>query len=503
MKVMIGYPPVVSNKGVPLLSQNRQFQWFNKPTYIYPMVPAYAATLARQAGHEVFWADGIAEKWTPEQFEEQYVKFAPDVFMVEAKTPIIKQYWKVIRRLKEIHQACQIVLCGDHVTALPEESMQNCPVDYILTGGDYDFLLVDLLDRLEGKKESFTDANPRSAFRVPRSNALPPGIYFREQGVIRNTGPSQLSHDLNDLPMIDRDLTRWQLYSTENGNFKYTPGTYTMVGRDCWWGKCSFCSWTTLYNNWRTQSPEKLLDEIDHIVSRYHVREIFDDTGTFPVGKWLNDFCDGMISRGLNSKVTLGCNMIPGVLSEEDYDRMARAGFRFVLFGLESADQLTLDRIHKCGKAKDIENSMRMAKKAGLEPHVTCMVGYPWETRQQAQATIDLTRRLFDRGYIDTLQATVVIPYPGTPLFQECRKNGWLKMEDWDRYDMREPVMKTEMTDAEIMGLTRGIYKSFLTPRFVVRKLLKIRRWEDILYYWRAALRVLNHLLDFRGNYSN
>ena len=140
-----------------------------------------------------------------------------------------------------------------------------------------------------------------------------------------------------------------------------------------------------------------------------------------------------------------------------------------------------------------------MAKSAGLQPHVTCMVGYPWETREEAQSTIDLTRRMFDRGHIDTLQATIVVPYPGTPLFRECDANGWLRTKDWDRYDMREPVMQTPMADDDIMAMTRGIYRSFLTPRFVLRKLLSIRRWADIVFYWRAALRVLGHLLDFGG----
>ena len=180
---------------------------------------------------------------------------------------------------------------------------------------------------------------------------------------------------------------------------------------------------------------------------------------------------------------------------------MSRANFRFVLFGLESADQSTLKRINKCGKASAIEESMRMARRAGLQPHVTCMVGYPWETREQAQATIDLTSALFKKGYIETLQATVVIPYPGTPLFDECKANNWLKTQDWDRYDMREPIMRTEMTDDEILTLTRGIYKSFLTPRFILRKLSQIRSWRDIVFYWRAALRVIGHLLDFSGKH--
>jgi len=482
MKVLIAYPPIPSDKGIPLLSQNRQFQWFNKPTFIYPMVPAYAATMAKDAGHEVMWCDAIAERLTPEQFESKYQEFAPDFTLIEAKTPIIKSYWKTIGELKRIHPTGLIVICGDHVTALPEETMQNCPVDFILAGGDYDFSMIELLQQLAEEREPDVG-----------------GLHYRRGGQIVSTGNYELTHNLDDLPILDRDLTNWKLYAYENGNYKYTPGTYTMVGRDCWWGKCDFCSWTTIYNKWRTQSPQRLLDEIGHLIENYGVREIFDDTGCFPAGKWLREFCEGVVERGYHKQVVFGCNMIPGVLSQELYDLMARANFRFVLFGLESADQSTLERIHKCGKAKDIEESMRMAKQAGLEPHVTCMVGYPWETPKQAQATVDLTKSLFDKGYIDTLQATVVIPYPGTPLFKECKEQGWLKTEDWDRYDMREPIMKTEMPDEEILSLTRSIYTSFLTPRFIWRKLREIRSPQDIAYYARASLRVVAHLLDFRS----
>ncbi len=482
MKVCIAYPPIPSEKGIPLLSQNRQFQWFNKPTFIYPMVPGYAATMAKNNGHDVLWADGIAERWSPEEFEKKYIEFAPDFTLIEVKTPIIKSYWKTVSRLKELHPTGIIAFCGDHVTALPEESMNNCPVDFIITGGNYDFILINILEHL--KKNNTDD--------------MPAGVYYRHNEEIKHSGDFILNQDLNTLPLLDRDLTKWQLYSQENGNFKYIPGTYTMVGRDCWWGKCAFCSWTTLYNKWRTRTPESLLDEVGHLIENYGIKEIFDDTGCFPAGEWLREFCTGMIERGYHKKVVFGCNMIPGVLTQELYDLMGKANFRFVLFGLESAEQSTLERINKCGKSKDIENSMRMAKKAGLQPHVTCMVGYPWETLEQAQATVNLTRSLFDKGYIDTLQATVVIPYPGTPLFKECEEKGWLKTKDWDRYDMREPIMKTQISDEEILKLTRSIYKSFLTPKFIFRKIKQIRTWNDVVFYWRAGLRVIGHLLDFK-----
>ena len=61
MKVMIGFPPTQSTLGTPLLSQNRQFQYFNKPTFLYPVVLGTGATMVKKAGHEVIWEDAIAQ----------------------------------------------------------------------------------------------------------------------------------------------------------------------------------------------------------------------------------------------------------------------------------------------------------------------------------------------------------------------------------------------------------------------------------------------------------
>jgi hypothetical protein len=72
MKISIAYPPLASEKGVPLLGQNRQFQWFNSPTYIYPMVPAYAATLLKSKGYDVSWDDYIAEEKSYREYIDYY-----------------------------------------------------------------------------------------------------------------------------------------------------------------------------------------------------------------------------------------------------------------------------------------------------------------------------------------------------------------------------------------------------------------------------------------------
>jgi radical SAM superfamily enzyme YgiQ (UPF0313 family) len=274
-----------------------------------------------------------------------------------------------------------------------------------------------------------------------------------------------------------------------------------MAARDCWWGRCSFCSWTTLYpgKDFNSRSPEKLLDEIGMLIENYKVKEIMDDSGTFPAGDWLKEFCLGMIERGYNKKVSLNCNMRFGVLSQDEWDLMGKAGFRFVLFGLESANQKTLDRINKNLKVEQITEGVKMAKRAGLEPHITSMIGYPWESNDDAQNTINLAKDLFKNGWVDSLQATIVIPYPGTPLHDECKKNDWLLTEDWDKYDMRGAVMQNPMNNCDIKELTQGLYKSFMSPQFIFKKVISVRNMNDVAFLWRAGTKVLSHLMDFKS----
>lgn len=482
MKIIICYPPLNSNRGHATLGQNRQFQYFKEPTYIYPIVPAQAATLLKDAGHEVIWMDCIAESLSIDEFFSIVGRESPDLVAFETKTPVVKQHWRIIERLKREKPSLLTILFGDHVTALPEETFQESQVDYVLTGGDYDFLLVNLCNHLGEQSNT----------------VLEPGIWYREKGVVKNSGKFQLNHNLDKLPFIDRDLTKWQLYAYKNGNFKKTPGTYVMSGRDCWYHKCTFCSWPTLYPEFRTRSTENVLDEVGDLIARYNVAEVMDDTGCFPVGEWLKSFCQGMIGRGFNKKIYFDCNMRFGALNEDDFRLMKKAGFRLLLFGLESANQLTLDRINKQLKKEKIIEDCKAATKAGLFPHITIMFGYPWESYEDALRTLKLGRWLLNKGYAYTMQATVAIPYPGSLLFEECKSKGLLKSLDWDDYDMKAPIVRCPVEDEKIMQMAQAMYSGALHPEFLVRRIVSVRDIDDIKYLWRAARKVFGHIFDFR-----
>ncbi len=479
MKVIVSYPPL-EGRGSPMLTQNRQFQWYHVPSYIYPLVPAWAATLLKKEGFEVVWNDSIAQQWGWDRFLAFFDQEQPDLIAFETKTPVVRQHWGIVGQLKERNPACRFVLMGDHVTAFPDESMQNSPVDYVLTGGDYDFSLLGIARHLRDGGE------------------LPRGIWYREDGELKNTGPFELSHDLNELPFIDRQLTQAHLYGEKWK--KRTPFFYTMAGRDCPWARCTFCAWTTTYPTFRVRRPDNVLDEIGFLIEEHGARELFDDTGTFPAGGWLKKFCRGMIERGYNKEVFFSCNMRFGYLTQEHAALMKQAGFRKLKMGLESANQATLDRLCKGITVQDIVDGCRVLSKEGLDVQLTIMVGYPWETREDARRTLDLAQELMEGGYVEMLQSTVVVPYPGTALYWESVENGWLRVapDDYERFDMSEPVLITpDMEPAEVAQMCADIYKIFLSPRYALRQLTRVRSPQDLAYLGRGVKAVVGHIRDF------
>ena len=479
MDVVIAYPPL-KGKGSPMLTQNRQFQWYHVPAFICPVVPACAATLLKENGFGVHWVDCITEGIDEDGFWDYLEKTRPALVAFETKTPVIHQHWNLIEELKKRLPETKVALMGDHVTALPEESMAMCPADFVLTGGHYDFLLLGI-----GK-------------HLREGSDVPPGVYYRRNGEIEKSGPFESKVDLDSLPFIDRNLTKAHLYFEKWK--KRDPFFYTMAGRDCHWAKCIFCSWTTIHPRFSVRSPENLLDEIGFLIEAHGVREIFDDTGDFPGGAWLKKFCNGMIERGYNKEILFSCNMRFTDIKPALVDLMKKAGFRKIKSGLESANQKTLDLIEKGIKIEDIVKGCQIASKAGIDVQLTIMVGYPWETREDALNTLALARELMIKGWAEMLQSTVVVPYPGTPFHELALKNDWFRFDpkEYDRYDMAEPVLKTpDMEPEEVVRICGDIYKIFWHPRFIFNNLWRVRGIGDIKYLLKGAKAVSGHVKDF------
>ena len=281
--------------------------------------------------------------------------------------------------------------------------------------------------------------------------------YYRNQGheVFWDTGFSGQDKivyeveglDFLKLPIPDRRFTnafhkKYQRY----GNYKYHPATHMQVADGCWWGKCIFC--VERKKEYKIRNIDFIREEIDKCYL-LGFKEIFDDSGTFPDGKWMTEFCIKMIHR--NYKMNFGCNMRIG--ADVDWKLMKNAGFRMILFGVESANQNTLDKINKGVKVDKIVSTVKDACSAGLEPHIAVMFGYPWETEKEELNTLNLVHFLLRKGYAKTAQASL--------------------------FDVKgmAPVDR---------GNINRIYEVAKYPEFWINKIKDIRRLEDFIYFLKS-----------------
>jgi radical SAM superfamily enzyme YgiQ (UPF0313 family) len=267
------------------------------------------------------------------------------------------------------------------------------------------------------------------------------------------------------LPHPNRVLTdaknpKWQ----KNGNFKFLPGTYIQVADGCWHGKCIFC--VEQNKKYECREVKDVLNEVKECID-LEFKEIFDDSPTFPIGKWLAEFAEGMILKGYNKKIRISCNM------RLDYHHpnfqglkeLHQAGFRMILYGLESANQSTLDKINKGINIESAIQYIKRASRAGLEPHVAYMIGYPWETYKDALKTLKLVHYLLRKNYAKTAQASLITPFEKTLLFKEYGKFPYNK---------------------KIADLRYKLYNIGFHPEFWIRRIFTIYSIADLKYLWKA-----------------
>src|SRR3990167_7633463 len=137
-KMIMAWPPCPNSRGTATHAQNRQYQYFKDPTYIYPVIPAlFCSMLTSEVGVHVVWADCVAEESTEDYFAKFLAQFKPDWMVFEANTMLFNRYCQVIDDIKKNIPEIKIILCGEHVTALPAEAKEKCKADYFIQGGKW------------------------------------------------------------------------------------------------------------------------------------------------------------------------------------------------------------------------------------------------------------------------------------------------------------------------------------------------------------------------------
>lgn len=493
MRIAISYPPIVNARGQKaMVSQNRNVQFFKKPTYLLPVTHAQAATWLKDMGHEVLWDDGNSQLKDFDSWLLDLLRWKPDVVVFESTTPVMKFYWEATNALKKKLPETIVVMTGYHSMKKPDETLQNSACDIVIKSNHVDFALSRIIP--------YIAENPQWRLTCPIE-----GLSIRiDATTTRSTGNFVQVEPLDKTPLVNRDLVQWKNYAYENGNFLRTPGTYaTSVLRDCMFGKCTFCRYNGPELTFSMMSVNRSLDEYEELIEKYKVKEIFDDSGVWYRGKEAREFAQGIIDRGLNKKgCYFGINTRFEYLDEETIKLMAEANFRFILLGFEAADDETLQRLNKGYQMEHVEKCLTWMTKYGLHPHLTIMVGYYWQTQEQLDLTVNTVKDLMHRGLARTLQVTICTPLDFTPYHLECIRNEVLLTDNYDDHDMSKLIVKTPLPHDAYYRAIREMYSISFSPKFILRQIQFLasgrkRDWEFLFVYGKRAIRrVRQHIFN-------
>lgn len=490
MKVALVYPPFQKDGEYPLISQNRQFKFSNSlEVRIFPLVMGTLATMLKEDGHEVLFLDGVNERLDMAGFEKQLFDFKPELVVLETKTPIVYDSWEYIARLKENIDGVKTALVGDHVCFFPEESLEKSKTDFAIEGGDYDFIIRDLVRVLSAAGDSCE---------------YPGGAVYRDaEGNAKRTSPVKM-YPLDNMPYIDRDLCKWYNYGEA---YLYRPAAYILSGRGCGRpdggsGVCSFCIWQ--HSFWKASSRlrpvEELVGEIKKLVVDYKVKEVFDDNegGFIYDEEYTERFYEQMLKENLIGKVKISQNARADALTDNVCKLLKKMGGRLLKIGVESANDKTLEKIHKKENAQQIREGIKRAKDHGLRVLLTNMVGYPWETEADVQQSYENLKELmlYKTHFGDSLQASIVVAYPGTPIHSLAEKNSWLNVnsDNYRNYDMEQDILKT---DIDTTYWCRKFWAIHQHPMFLMKSFFSIRSLDDLQLAFRGVRSLLGHLKDY------
>jgi len=467
MNVLIVNPPAIDNVRIVREGRcmQRQEAW---GTSWAPLTLAIIAAILRDEGFTVSLKDCSNDGISFKQLEEEIKDFQPKLVIVNTSTPSIDGDLKVADSTKKIDQDIKTVFFGIHPTALPEETFRQNPNVEFIASGEPEYTLRDLAIALRDK--------------IPINSVK--GLIYRDNNnqVICNE-KRPFIENLDELPYPAWDLVNINGYRLPITN---KPFLLVLTGRACPY-PCTFCAAGVFYGKRpRLRSWQRIVAEMKYVKETYNIQDFlfWSENAVSDRQQMYN------ISKGLEGEVPgvrWVCNSRVDIIDEKLLVVMKKAGCWMIGYGVESGTQRVLDLMKKNIKVEDIEKAVNLTKKVGIEVTGHVIVGYPGETKEDILSTMRLLKRLD----LDYIQVYCCVPFPGSALYEQAKKSGWIISKDWSKFEQNFSVLSTPYLSAEeVMTLREQMIKNFyINPRKIFKALLKIRSLREVIFFASFAKR--------------
>lgn len=348
-------------------------------------------------------------------------RFRPDLIGISSLfSSQVGCAYAIANALKESVPEIPIVFGGIHASSKCREVLQNeRSVDFVLTGeGDYTF--AELLDRLVNKAD----------FRNI------PGLVWREGGNIQQNPSPAFIAKMDELPFPAWHLMNMDRYFEiglpHNPFLKSKQVACIMTSRGCP-EHCYFCSSAEFFGHgFRGMSPQRVSEMVQYAIDRFGIRELQIEDDTFTLNhKRVIEICEALKSHKLRISTPNAVRADAPIDHEKRlrmFKAMREAGWEQIAFSVEHGDQDFLDKIiGKRLELKEVIASCDIAHEAGLLVHANFMIGFPHETAELRQKTVDFSKQLD----ADSYSVSLATPLPGTRMWDLVEQDG-LFMENFD-----------------------------------------------------------------------
>jgi radical SAM superfamily enzyme YgiQ (UPF0313 family) len=385
----------------------------------------YIAKILLQEGHQVEVLDINAHRFTTEEVKAKIKETNFDIAGVGGIITVYKYVKWLFGILKKYHPDKKIIVGGSVGSSMPEIMLQKNPVD-IVCMGEGEETIKDIIHSLECGKDL----------------SKIPGIrYKNSNGDICKTENRSPIMDLGNIPLPAWDLFPMDIYlknpvGAPNRN-KWIDGSAGSAAslsmnlyatRGCPY-ECIYCYHDFMGARYRHRSPENVVDEMRMLYDRYGVTYFHFIDDEFVLKKdFAYRFC-GLVkdlSEDIGQRITWGCSGRVNLMTEDLISTMADAGCVLIGYGIESGSQKMLDLIKKKATVEQAKNAIRLTRKYLGWADCSFMIGYPGETRETIQETIDFCKEL-------NLTPEVIFfltPYPGTELYRMAVEQNRIKDEE-------------------------------------------------------------------------
>ncbi len=414
-----------------------------------PLGLLYLSSALRRAGCESVIVDDNARLFPQKILRETLEDFGPDLVGIPFLVEAAPQVDRLIKTVRSIDGRLPVVIGGATATALPQWTLKLFPEADFVLAGEADQSIVLLVEYLTER----------------RSREEVPGLHWREDDGRINGNPAWSPiEDLDAIPVIARDLLDFEYRNRLYYNIMEPTAPIDLISttRGCNYA-CRFCF--NIRPGYRGRSPENILTEIlERRSSGIYCLELADNTFLTKRERAMETF--RLLVRE-KSPVRL---VIKARASEVDAElcRLAReAGVVQISFGHESGSQSMLDAMNKRITVADIVRSTQCCRAAGIHAHTSWIIGYPGETPDTVQETIDLILRMRPA----TINVEPLFPYPETPVYRQAKQDGTL-VGDWSKERGNIPWIKLSWIEdyQHLLQLVKQVRsRTILRPYYVAQ----------------------------------